>query len=83
MVLVIARQRPDAVGAQELVLVEHPCKDAAEPLGIDDREKAAVAVSAMPLAHRVDTLQQLGHDGDEAPNCEVGGGMGCDEDHGQ
>ena len=57
----IAGQRPDAVGAQELVLIEHPRKNAAQPLGIDQRENAAVAIPRVFRARGMDALQQLGH----------------------
>ena len=42
MIRVIARERADAVRAEEFVLVQHAREDAAQPLRIDEGEDAAV-----------------------------------------
>ena len=55
------RERADAVGAEELVLVEHAREDAAQPLRVDQRQDAALGHAQMARAGGMDGSQQLGH----------------------
>ena len=45
VVELVARQRADAVGAEELVLVQHPGQDAAQLRLVDDGEQPAAAAA--------------------------------------
>ena len=53
--------RADAVGAQELVLVEHLGEDPAQPLRVDQGEDAPLGHAEVTRARGVDGLQELGH----------------------
>ena len=57
----VAGQRPDAVGAQEFVLVEHARQNAAQPFRIDQRRDAAIGIPEMAGPGRMDALAQFGH----------------------
>src|SRR5258705_3950066 len=59
VVEVHTRERPDAEGAEEFVLVEHPREDAAQPLAADEREDTASAVPEVSLTGRMDAVEQL------------------------
>src|SRR5262245_1888610 len=59
MLLMDARQRADAVGAEELPLVEHPRENAAQPLGVDDSENTPVVGASMLLAGGMNSIAQL------------------------
>ena len=61
MLGVIARQRADPVGAQELVLVEHAGQDPAQPVLVDQRHDAALGDAEMARPGRMDRLAQLRH----------------------
>ena len=55
------RERADAVGAQELVLVEHLRQDPAEPLRVDQGQDAPLGHAEMTRAGGVHGLHQFGH----------------------
>ena len=61
VLLVELGEGADAVGAQELVLVEHLRKDPAEPLRVDQGNDPPVRHAEMPQARRVDGLPKLGN----------------------
>ena len=61
VLLVELGERADAVGAQELVLVEHLREDPAEPLRIDQGDDPPVGHAEMPRARGVDGLPEFGH----------------------
>ena len=54
-------ERADAVGAQELVLVEHLGENPAEPLLVDQSHDPPLGHSVMSRARDVHGLQKLGH----------------------
>ena len=61
MLLVELRERADAVGAQELVLVEHLRKYPAQPLRGNHSHDPSVRHAEMPRAGGVHSLPKLGH----------------------
>ena len=70
MLRVESRDRPDAVGAQELVLVEHLGEDSPQPLRGDEGHDSAVGHPEVTGAGGVDGLEELRH---LARACLVGG----------
>ena len=54
-------ERADAVGAQELVLIEHRREDPPEPLRIEEGHDPPLAHAIMPWARGVNGFEQLGH----------------------
>ena len=65
VVEVVAGQRPQAVGAEELVLVEHPRQHPAQLALVEDGQHPAAVHPR--LAEVVDVLQELGHGVEPAP----------------
>ncbi len=61
MLLVELGERADAVGAQELVLVEHLREDPAKPLRVDQGQDPPLRHAQVSRARGVDGLQQFGH----------------------
>src|SRR5205814_359708 len=64
MLLVRARQRANAVGAEEFVFVQHLLEDPAEALFVDDRHEAAIAVPATAFAFVMNAFEQRRHAAD-------------------
>ena len=61
VLLVELGERADAVGAQELVLVEHLREDPAKPLRVDQGQDPPLGHAQMSRARGVDGLHQFGH----------------------
>ena len=61
MLLVELRERADAAGREELVLVEHLGEDPAEPLRVHQGQDSPLGNAKVCRPGRVDGLQELGH----------------------
>ncbi len=61
MIGVVARQRANAMRAQEFALVQHARQDPAQPIGIDDRHDAASALAEMAGPRCMDAVEEVRH----------------------
>ena len=61
VLLVELGERADAIGAQELVFVEHLRQDPAQPLRVDQGQDPALRHAKVSRARGVDGLQKFGH----------------------
>src|SRR5579883_440725 len=59
MIQVVARQRTNAIGAQKLVLIEHPAENSSETIRAYKRQYAAVTIAQCSRARRMDRIAQL------------------------
>ena len=57
----MTRQRADAIGAQELVLVEHPGQDPAQPVLVHKTQDPALSDAKMAGPGRVNGVEQVRH----------------------
>jgi len=61
MLGMVARQRPDAVGAQEFVLVEHPGQDASQSVLVDEPDDPPLRNPEMIRSGRMNRFTELWH----------------------